>query len=192
MATMSLPKPETTARRSSAPLQTDPVRERLGKPAATREVRCPGCEVIYATTRRWQMRCPECNHIWIDRSSRRLADNVRDALPSLLTALFLGACLVVAAYMVLAIAGATVGRFGLGRSLPVGLFIFACAAGIIVLGLLRNRIPIQKAQRRSPWQPESGLEVSLHDNLRPIGPGGIVGHERRSPDDRAPRTEDDN
>ena len=67
-----------TIRRSDAPIQTDPIRDRLGKPGIARDVQCPNCGVIHVTSRRWQMRCPECNHTWIDRSGRTFIDKLRD------------------------------------------------------------------------------------------------------------------
>ena len=65
-------------RRSIAPVQTDPIRDRLGVAAAARDVRCPNCGVLYKTARRWQMRCPDCGHDWTDRSNRTLVDKLRD------------------------------------------------------------------------------------------------------------------
>jgi DNA-directed RNA polymerase subunit RPC12/RpoP len=174
----------------SQSVQTDPVRRRLGRPVVARDVTCPNCGYGYATEILWQMHCPNCSFRWIDRSSRTVIDEIRDNLPSAIWALSLAACTAFAAYVALAIVAATVGRFG-ERSLPVGLFIFACAASIISLGVLRNRRHTQKWQRQSPWQPESGFEIPLFDNLGTFGPGGIVALDLTDPDSRDVLPEDD-
>ena len=84
-----------TQRRSSAPVQTDPIRARLGKPAAARDVTCPNCGVVFATARRWQMRCPECDYRWTDRSSRSFIDSLRDARMDVFVTLLMGGAVVI-------------------------------------------------------------------------------------------------
>ena len=83
-----------TYRRSHAPVQTDPIRNRLGKPGVARDLSCPHCGVVFTTERRWQMRCPECDHRWIDRSGRTLIDSLRDARMDAFVTLFMGAGIV--------------------------------------------------------------------------------------------------
>ena len=83
-------------RRSHTPVQIDPVRARLGKPAQSRDVQCPACQAIYSTTFRWQMLCPECGHRWTDRSSRTLLDEFRDRRLQLISVLLAIAAAVIA------------------------------------------------------------------------------------------------
>ena len=83
-----------TYRRSHAPVQTDPIRDSLGKRGVARDLSCPNCGVVFTTERRWQMRCPECDHRWIDRTGRTLIDTLRDARMDFFVTLFLGAGIV--------------------------------------------------------------------------------------------------
>ena len=172
-------------------VQTDPVRRRLGRPVVAREVTCPNCGYNYATEMRWQMGCPNCSFAWLDRSTRSFIDEIRDSLPSAFGTLFLAACVAFAAYIAFAIVAAMLGRFGVSSSVPVALVILACAASFILLGLLRNRVTIRKSQRRSPWRPESGFEIPLSANLRPVGPGGVSGDAPTNPDDGDELPKDD-
>jgi hypothetical protein len=127
-------------RRYQGPVQTDPIRERLGKPGVARDVLCSNCGLIHATRRRWQLRCPECNPIWIDRSSRSLLDDLRDMRLQVVTVLLMIFAVVVG-----------IGGFGLfigwlfaeaaetwgwDRTYGLAAFFIACLVSLAVLGRL--------------------------------------------------------
>jgi hypothetical protein len=127
-------------RRSTAPVQADPIRARLGKPAPARDVVCANCGVTHSTSRRWQMRCPECHHGWTDRSSRTLVDEVRDRLNTILTLLVFGVGLL----LTVALFGGFVAwvfleaadTYGWARTSGLLAFFIACFLSLFVLGRL--------------------------------------------------------
>lgn len=132
-----------TARRSSAPVQTDPIRERLGKTSVARDVVCPNCGVVHATSRRWQLRCPECNHIWIDRSSRRLTDKLRDMRLPVFTALWLAFAMIGMlggfGVFITGLFFEAAETWGWDRTYGLAGFFVACVISLFVLGRLFQR-----------------------------------------------------
>ena len=126
-----------TTRRSDAPLQTDPIRDHLGKPGVARDVRCPNCGVIHATSRRWQMRCPECRHAWIDRSQRTLIDKLRDVRLEVFVAV-LGVVTIIGALAFLAVwvgwlFAEAADQRGWNRTYGLAAFFIGCILSLAVL-----------------------------------------------------------
>ena len=132
-----------TPRRSSAPVQTDPIRKRLGRPAVVRDVQCPNCGIIHATTHRWQMRCPECNHIWIDRSGRTVIDKLRDMRLQVFGTLWIAVALIVMlggfAVMVAGLFVQAAENVGWDRTYGLAALFITCFLSLIGLGLLFRR-----------------------------------------------------
>jgi DNA-directed RNA polymerase subunit RPC12/RpoP len=129
-----------TYRRSNAPVQIDPYRARLGKPAAARDVLCPNCGVAFATQRRWQVRCPECDHRWIDRSSRTFLDKLRDARGDFVMTLVFSASVLLGAGLLLVWIGwlfaEAAGMRGWERTWGLAALFAAAFASLLVLGWL--------------------------------------------------------
>jgi hypothetical protein len=128
------------SRRSSAPVQTDPIRQRLGIAAAVRDVSCPNCGVVFATAVRWQMRCPECEHRWTDRSSRTFLDSVRDVrLEVFVTMIMVTAVICSVAGFALIVGwliAEAAGIHGWDRTSGLAALFVAALVSIVVLGKL--------------------------------------------------------
>ncbi len=142
MAEMFSRRPSVPERRSDAPVQTDPIRDRLGRPAVARDVRCPNCGVTHTTSRRWQMRCPECNHIWIDRSSRTVIDKLLDARTQVFgTVLVVGAFVIVIGGFLMGVASLfneVAGQRGWDLTYGLAAFFVACLVALVAVGLRRS------------------------------------------------------
>jgi hypothetical protein len=148
--------------RTSAPVQRDPIRARLGREGPVRDVRCPNCGATYATSRRIQMLCPECDHIWIDRSSRTFVDEVRDSVPNAFVAIVIGGSVILAlgsmAIAVFKLFCVAVDRRGWDDTVGIAVFFCLCAVSILVISLVRVRPSTERAQRPLPLRPENELD----------------------------------
>jgi hypothetical protein len=130
-------------RRAHGEVQLDPIRARLGRAGTPRDVVCPNCGAGYATERRWQMRCPRCDHRWIDRSYRTWIDDLRDSRGDLVVTVVLAGSVLVAAAALLTWIGwlfsEAVGMRGWERTYGLALLFAGSFLSLIVLGrLLRH------------------------------------------------------
>ena len=91
------------------------------------------------------MRCPECDFLWIDRSSRTVIDKVRDNTSSIVWGAILGGSffVMIGGLFLLAfrVFAAAVDRRGMDDSIGIIIFFCLCAAAIVVIGVVRFRAP---------------------------------------------------
>jgi hypothetical protein len=108
------------------------------------------------------MLCPECDHIWIDRSSRTFVDEVRDSVPNAFVAIVIGGSVILAlgsmAIAVFKLFCAAVDRRGWDDTVGIAVFFCLCAVSILVISLVRVRPSTERAQRPLPLRPENELD----------------------------------
>jgi len=89
------------------------------------------------------MRCPECNHTWIDRSSRTIIDKLRDArLQVFGTLLLVGSFVIVVGGFLLGVASMfaeAANRRGWDLTFGLAALFAVCLVSVVALGFLRHQ-----------------------------------------------------